>query len=178
MLTLSKPPPRASLRTPPVRSDWPTRSARLLAEVDRLLQAGRARGAVDEIGLSYLSCPRTANALAVCHLRLGNTVRALRLLRHIAADDTGRLRPDVPTVFKTNLATTLLVAGDVTGCLAALDQIGDENHPAVRRLRAAVARWTASLSAWERFVRRFGIRPARVPEIDEPVGELSAVGPP
>jgi len=174
MLTLSKPPPRESRRTPPVRPDSPVRNAALLTKVGDLLRDGRANEAVDAIGLSYLPCPRTVNALAVCHLRLGNTVRALRLLRHIATDDTGRLRPDVPLVFKTNLATSLLVAGEEVGFLRTLDEIGDENHPAVRRLRAAAARRTEPRSAWERFLRRFGIRPDPVSALDGPVGDLSA----
>ena len=174
MLTLSKPPPRESRRPPPVRSDSPVRNAALLAKVDFLLRAGRAREAVDAVGLAYLLCPWMANALAVCHLRTGNTVRALRLLRHIATDDTGRHRPDVPTVFKTNLAAALFIAGDEDGFLRTLDEIGDESHPAVRRLRAAVARWTASPPAWERLLRGFGIRPDRVSVLDGPVGELTA----
>jgi hypothetical protein len=127
---------------------------------------------VDATGLSYLPCPWTANALAVCYLRLGNTVRALRLLRHIAADDAGRLRPDVPMVFKTNLATARLAAGDATGCVGILDEIGDDDHPAVRRLRTAVAEWAASLTAWDRCLRRFGVRPTRSPVLAVPVGEL------
>lgn len=174
MLKLSKPPPRAPRTAPPARPDWPAPDAALLAEVDRLLWAGRAREAVEAVGLSYLSSPLTANALAVCYLRLGNTARALRLLRHIATDDAGRLRPDVPTVFKTNLATALVAAGDVAGCLGVLDEIGDEGRPAVRRLRAAAAEWAASPAVWKRCLRRLGVRPARGPAIWEPVGELWA----
>lgn len=162
MLTLSKPPPRAGRSAP---------DAELLAEVGRLLHADRPGEAVEAIGLSYLPCPRIANALAVCHLRLGNTVRALRLLRHIATDGAA-LRPDVPTVFKTNLATALLVARDVTGCLRALDEIGHEECLSVRRLRDAAAR-AVPRTAWERSLRRLGVWSPRRPMIEGPVGELS-----
>lgn len=162
MLTLSKPPPGP---------DRIARESDLLAEVSRLLRAGRADEAVEVIGLSYLPSPRVANALAVCHLRLGNTARALRLLRHIATDGAA-FRPDVPVVFKTNLAAALLVAGDVTGCLRTLDEIVDEDTPAVRRLRAAAAR-AVPRTAWGRWLRRHGIGPSRPPEFDGPVGELS-----
>jgi hypothetical protein len=161
MLTLSKPPPRPE-RAP---------EAELLAEVDRLLRAGRADEAVKKIGLSYLPCPRVANALAVCHLRLGNSARALHLLRHIATDGAA-LRPDVPTVFKTNLATALLIAGDVDGCLRTLDEIGHKDCPSVRRLRAAAAR-AVPRTAWGQCLRRLGLRSARRPGLDGPVGELS-----
>lgn len=162
MLTLSKPPPT---------SDRAARESVLLAEVARMLQAGRPGEAVEAIGLSYLPSPRIANALAVCHLRLGNTVRALRLLRFIATDGT-TLRPAVPTVFKTNLATALLVAGDVTECLRTLDEIGDEDCPSVRRLRSAVATWAVPRTAWERGLQWLGIGPSRPPVIDAPLGEL------
>ncbi len=174
MLTLSKPPPREAGRTPQARPGWPARSAGLLTEVDRLLRAGRTRAAVDVIGDSYLSCPWTANALAVCHLRLGNTARALRLLRHIATDDAGRLRQNVPSVFRTNLAAALMAAGDVTGGLGILDEIGNEDSATVHRLRAAASEWAASLTPWERCLRWLGVRPERAPAIDAPVGELGA----
>lgn len=174
MLTLSKPPPeKGRTLAPQGHPDWPVRATDLLAEVDRLLRAGREREAVCAIGLSYLPCPWTANALAVCHLRLGDIARAEHILRHIALDGTGRTRPDVPTVFKTNLATALLISGDTAGCLRTLDEIGDDDDPAVRRLRAAAARWAPPLTAWARFARRLGIRPARPPVPDGPVGELS-----
>jgi hypothetical protein len=126
---------------------------------------------VDAIGLSYLPCPWTANALAVCHLRLGNVARAERLLRHIALDETGRLRHDVPTVFKTNLATALLVGGNAAGCLRVLDEIEDDD-PTVRRLREAAAGPAISLTAWERFARRLGVRPSRRPVLEAPLGEV------
>lgn len=162
MLTRSKPPPR---------SDRTASETEFLVEVDRLLRDGRAEEAVKAIGLSYLPRPRLANALAVCHLRLGNTARALNLLRHIATDDAA-LHPDVPTVFKTNLATALLVAGDVDGCLRTLDEIGDEDRPSVRRLRAAADR-AVPRTAWGRCLRWLGLWPIRPPAIDGPVGELS-----
>lgn len=161
MLTLSKPPPRSH------RNE---RVSDLLAVVGRLLLAGRAGEAVEAIGLSYLPCPQTANALAVCHLRLGNTARALRLLRHIATDGAA-LRPDVPTMFKTNLATALLVAGDTAGCLRTLDEIGEEDHPTVLRLRAAVA--VAPRPVWGRCLRWVGIAPSRPLVLDGPIGELT-----
>ena len=167
MLTLSKPPPSQH------RPDWPPRAANRLADVDRYLRAGRAREAVDAIGLSYLQCPWTANALAVCHLRLGNVARAERLLRHIALDgDSGSLRPDAPTVFKVNLATVLLASGNAAECLRVLDAIGDDRDPSVRRAREAAVAWTGSLTAWERFARRLGVPSSRRPMLEVPLGEL------
>jgi hypothetical protein len=176
MLSLSKPPPGESLSPAvTVGSGWPPRSAELLANVDRLLRAGRPREAVDAIGDSYLPCPWTANALAVCHLRLGNSARAVRLLRYIAADHTSHeLRADVPLVFKTNLATALLADGNVEGFLSTLDEIGEEDHPSVRRLRGVAAGWKDSLSAWQTFWWNTAGLVPRAPALGFPPGELRA----
>lgn len=176
MLTLSKPPP-VELRTPAftVGPDWPPRSTDLLAKVDRLLRDGRPREAADVIGDAYLSCPWTANALAVCHLRLGNTARAVRLLRYIATDHaSSELRADVPMVFKTNLATALLADGDAGGFLSTLDRLGGDDHPSGQRLRATAARWKESLTAWQKFWWNVGGFTPRPPRLDSPLGELWA----
>jgi hypothetical protein len=130
---------------------------------------------VDAIGDAYLTCPWTANALAVAHLRLGNTVRAVRLLRYIATGPTSSvLRDDAPLVFKTNFATAFLADGDVEAFLSTLDQLGGEDHPSVRRLRAVVDRWEGSLSAWQKFWWDFGGFALRPPRLDFPPGELRA----
>lgn len=176
MLTWSKPPPQDVRSAMHVTGpDWRPRSAGLLEEVDRFLRLGRPQEAVDAIGDRYLTCPWTANALAVAHLRLGNTARAVRLLRHIATDHTSsELRADVPMVFKTNLATALLAGGDVEAFLSTLDKLGGEDHPSVRRLRAVVDRWEGSLSAWQKFWWDFGGVALRPPRLDFPPGELPA----
>jgi hypothetical protein len=174
MLTLSGTPPvktRSDVRLND--SGWPLRSVELLTEVDRLLRVGRPREAVDVIGDSYLTDPWTANALAVCHLRLGDSIRALYLLRYIATDHTSReLRDDVPTVFKTNLATALLANGNIEEFLRVLDKLKREEHPSVRRLEAVVARWEHSLSTWNKFLwNTVGLVP-RPPSLDFPLGDL------
>ncbi|WP_149112112.1 hypothetical protein [Limnoglobus roseus] len=128
---------------------------------------------MDAIGDAYLRCPWTANALAVCHLRLGNTARAVRLLRYIATEHASfELRADVPMVFKTNLATALLVGGNADEFLNTLDKLGGEDHPSARQLRATAARWKKSLSAWQRFWWNIGGVAPRRPRLDGPLGDL------
>lgn len=176
MLTLSKPPP-VEIRPPVAMTETARRSGsvEVLAEVDRLLQAGRPQEAVDAIGDAYLACPWTANALAVCHLRLGNTARAVRHLRYIATDHaSARLRDDVPVVFRTNLATALLADGDVEGFLGTLDQLAGVDHPYVQRLRAAAVRWEQSLTVCEKLFWNVCRVVLRRPRLDPPIGELSA----
>ncbi len=152
---------------------WPRWSVVLLTEVERLLREGLPQKAIDIIGNEYLSCPWTANALAVCHLRLGNTAQAISHLRYIATDHaSAALRTDVPVIFKTNLAAALLASGDVEGFLNAIEQLSGDDHPSVQQLRAAATRWETSLSHLERVLWNIGKVAFRQPRLDAPLGEL------
>jgi hypothetical protein len=174
MLTLSKPPPWRSFSPPTSdNSDWPMQSADLLTKVEHLLEGGRPQDAVSVIGDKYLSCPWTANALAVCHLRLGNNARAIHLLRYITFDQTGfEFRSDVPMVFKTNFAIALLADGNFEGFLSTLDKLAEIDHPSVQRLLATVARWKDSLTGWQTFWWNVAGLVPRLPSLDFPLGEL------
>lgn len=163
-----------SQRYRPPSLGWEDGEAALLANVDRLIAANQAAEAVKLIGFSYLSDPRIANALAVCHLRLGNTVRALRLIRNLSTYGTS-LRSDVPIVFRTNLAAAYLAAGDATECIRTLDEIGEEENPTVRRLRAAAER-ALPRTTWERFLWWLGFFPGKIQGNDGQYGELWEAG--
>ncbi len=92
------------------------------------------------------------------------------------------MRPDLPTVYKANYATALLMAGHPSGCLEILGEINNGAHPSVERLREAIRRWEAGLSFWQRLNWRIGkIEPTGRPvqlafapgEFDEPEATAS-----
>src|SRR5262249_41369130 len=128
----------------------PAEIVTLLGKVDEFLRAGQAAKALDVIARARSKSPWATNALGVCQLRLGNAGVAVDVFRGLVLAGSVFLRADVPAVFKTNFATALLAADNLAGCLRVLEEMRDEENPAVRRLREAVRRWKGSLTFWEK----------------------------
>src|SRR5262249_53079021 len=121
---------------------WPPEVVDLLSRVDKLLREGQPERALEIISRSKINSPWVMNAAAVCQLRLGNAKVAVDALRGLVLASGGLiLRKDIPAAFKTNYATALLAMDNPGGCLDVLAELGDEDHPGVHRLRAAVQRW-------------------------------------
>jgi hypothetical protein len=145
----------------------------LLGKVERLLEEGQPEKALDAISRAKLKSPWVTNATAVCVLRLGEVKRAADLFRGLTAGPGGvTLRHDAPAVFKTNFATALLAANEVSGCLGVLYEIGDEENPAVEQLRGAIARWKKSLSLWQKLRWYTGDHPDHPVAFDFPLGRI------
>ena len=60
------------------------------------------------------------------------------------------IRPELPTIYKLNFATALLLAGNPSGCAEILRETTDESHPGVQRLRACIGRWKRGLTFYQR----------------------------
>jgi hypothetical protein len=165
--TPSPPAPRA------VADGRPPEVADLLNDVAGRLHEGKPAQALDLITRSRSGSPWAANAAGVCHLRLGDTDRAVQVFRQLTIGGGGLvLRPDAPTVFKANLAAALLAAGNVGGCLDVLAEARDPDHPAVKAVRRAVARWKAGLSFWQRRQWYLGGEPDSPLPADVRLGDL------
>ena len=110
----------------------------VLNQVERLLRAGQPKQALDLLARSKDHSPWSTNATGVCLLRLGQADRAVELFRNLVLSGGLFLRPDVPTAWKVNFATALLMADNLAGCVRLLAEIQEEDHPGVQRLRAAL----------------------------------------
>jgi hypothetical protein len=118
---------------------------------------------------------RLRNLRAVCLLRLGRYDSAIRVLRDLVLKPGCTwMRPDVPMAYKVNFATALLLGGHPGGCAEMLAELRQPTHPSVLRLQAAIDRWVASLSFWQKLNWRiYGDGPANRPvTIDFLPGEL------
>jgi hypothetical protein len=147
-------------------------SGAVLNQVETLLRAGQPRQALDLLARGKDHSPWSANATGVCLLRLGRADRAVELYRTLVLSEGLFLRPDVPTAWKVNFATALLMADNLPGCVRVLAEMQEEHHPGVQRLRAALDRWHKGLAAWEKVRWFLGGQPARPVELDFPPGEL------
>jgi len=135
--------------------------AKILLRVQEQLDVSKPHKAFDILKAKECSnIPQCKNARGVCWMRMGELDDALRVFRDLCLASGGlMMREDVPTTFKTNLATTLALRGNVVGCLATLAETKDEGAPTVVKLRAAIDDWKRSLSAWQRFMFRLGVEP-------------------
>jgi hypothetical protein len=122
----------------------------VLDQVRKLLEAGNAEEARKLILRQKSVDLLLNNALGVCLLRLGQVQPALKIFRSLTYSGGGIvMRTDAPLLLKTNLATAMLLSGEVAGCQEILCEIHDDHHPAVQKLRAAVRQWKKSLSLWQ-----------------------------
>jgi len=165
--------PRAGTNGPAdVAVARPPEAAELLRKAEKLLGEGRPEAALELTGRPGVSSPWLANAAAVCQLRLGKARAAVDVLRELVLKGGLFLREDAPTVFKVNFAAALIADDNLTGGLRVLDELRQEEHPAVREIRDAVRRWEAGMTFWQRLRWRAGGRPPRPLVLDFPPGRL------
>jgi len=158
----------AAQGSPPVSPEV----AALLDKIAMHLQKDQPTTALELIRKSKLRSPWIDNATAVCQMRQGNAEIAVQVLRKLVLSQGILLRQDVPPVFKINFATALCMADNVSGCLNALAEIDAEDHPAVERLRRAIAKWKRGLTLWQRIRWRAGSAVGGPVRLDFPPGEL------
>ena len=151
---------RASTETTTNESlDPPPDVHRVLTEIQRLLNEDSIKRALELIDASPIRSPWLTNAAAVCLLRLGEPERALSMLRTLVVNGI-YIRTDAPTVFKTNFATALLLSENLDGCRSALAEIKEADHPAVKKINAAIAQWKSQLRPWQRLNLLLGGQPS------------------
>jgi len=147
--------------------------AQLLRKVDDCLKEEHPKNGLNLVSRSKLDSPWVTNARGVCLLRLGEKEQATELFRSLVLPFGGlTLREDAPTVFKLNYATALLACNNVEACRDVLGEIDDPENPVVQRLLAAIQRWKASLSLWEKLRWYTGDQPDRPVTFDFPLGAL------
>lgn len=145
----------------------------VLAHVDRHLEAGNPKKALEALNRAKVRSPWIANATAVCQIRAENAGAAVEILRGLVVKGSIYLRDDIPPVFKVNFAAALLASGNFDGFLGTLGEIGDDEHPSARRYRESLRRWKEGQTLWERAKLALGGRPARPFEPGFPLGDLT-----
>ncbi len=122
----------------------------VLDQVRKLLEAGHAEEARKLIQRQKSIDVLLNNALGVCLLRLGQIQPALKVFRSLTYAGGGIvMRSDAPLLLKTNLATAMLLTGEIAGCQEILCEIHDDDDPTVMKLRGAIRQWKKSLTLWQ-----------------------------
>jgi hypothetical protein len=144
-----------------------------LRKAKSLVDAGKLQESLDAIKRSRFQGRALRNVKGVCLLRLGDSQSAVELFRQLTmTPGTVTLRTDCRMIYKTNFATALFMANNVSGCISVLDEINIENNPTVQRLRAAIKNWEKGLSFFQRMQWRLGIEPSKPVELNFPPGEF------
>jgi len=151
----------------------PAHVEEVLKKVAPLIESGEYTKALELIGRSKGESPWITNALGVCRLRMGTPATAVEAFRGLVLASGGLiLRSDVPTVFKTNYATALLLAGNLEGATDVLRELGEEGGVRVRKLERAIANWKLGLSVWQKLNWFMGATPAKPVELGFLPGDL------
>jgi hypothetical protein len=125
----------------------------VLAKARSTLDQGDWPEALELLRRQKNRTPDLQNAYGVCLMRAGETEHAVEVFRGLTLHRDGlSILADAPVVYKTNFATALLLAGNPAGCMATLNEIGDEGNPSVMRLRRAIADWKRSMSPFRRLL--------------------------
>ncbi len=169
---VSKNPLRGSSSLAGTAEKHPSELSELHEQIEKLLQAGQPKKALDVLARAKVHSPWSTNAVAVCLLRLGQAEQAVELFRNLVLSGSLFLRSDVPTAWKVNFAIALLMTDNLPGCIQVLRDIHEEGHPSVQRLRNTIRQWEKELSLWEKIQWHLGGQPARRVRLDCPLGEL------
>lgn len=151
----------------------PETNDELLLRVDALLEEGKVEEAIRMLRGRGLDAPALRNAMGVCLMRAGKPQAAVEVYRDLLVIPGGvSLKLDAPLLHKVNYATALLLAGNVSGCRTILDDLRNDGHPSVARLRAAIAAWRRTLGVFERLRCALLGEAPRPVTLDFPPGEV------
>lgn len=140
-------------------TEWPADVESVLKNVDRMLQEGSPDKALDLLQRSKSNSPWLANAIAVCHMRLGKTRLAIDIYRRIALAGGLTLKEDIPIIFKINFATALLINNNLSGYTATIAQSKAEDHPETIKLETEIQAWKSKMTVWQRIKLSLGLEP-------------------
>jgi hypothetical protein len=154
----------------------PEKVSDVLSQIRKSLDMGKPKEAMEFLRKYGTGSLELSDAYGVALMRMGEASKAVEVYRGICLfPGSVCFKVDLPTGVITNFATALLLDKNVTGCLALLDELHQEQDPSVRRLRAAIDRWRHSLSWWNRIACAwFGADLDLPVTLDYPPGELLA----
>jgi hypothetical protein len=145
-----------------------------LAKIRKYLDENKPAEAIEFISRFGAANAALKNLYGVCLMRTGQLDKALEVYRGICIGHGVSLKSDAPIAHMVNYATVLLQHRNVAGCQDVLRHIEQSNHPGTARIQAALDRWRASLSSWERLKLRLSdYRPEKPIELESPLGVVS-----
>lgn len=145
----------------------------IVTRVAELADSGNLADALAILNKISGSHPAITNARAVCCMRCGNYGQTLRILRSLVLQPGCMwMKKDLPTVYKTNFSTALLLSQRPVGACNTLAEIGDSGHPSVDRLWRALRTWESHLPWMQWLNWKLSIDPSLPVTIDFAPGDF------
>jgi hypothetical protein len=113
------------------------------------------------------------NARAVCLMRMNLPEKAVKILTPIVyPGNCVAVDSHVPDKIKLNLATAMLLAGNIGGAMILVEE-NSQDCPSREKLKAIIKKWKQSQSLWTRLTLFLGALPYDKPvSVEGPLGEL------
>jgi hypothetical protein len=112
------------------------------------------------------------NAMAVCQMRMGKPEKACAILIDLVYQKNSVvLRADATDATKLNLATAMLMTGNIEGALGVFNSVKNET-PMKKNVEYAIQIWKKKQSLCSRIGMLFGMYPSTKAELDFPPGQI------
>ncbi len=148
-------------------------AAAVLTEVQRLLDEGKPHDALSVLNRCSVDTNATRNARAVCLMRMKAPEVAVDILRVLVeTPNKVSFLGSIPATARLNLATALLMTGDVSAASSLLVETHQDEEPVVARLREVIAREERTPTLWQRVKWCLGWNTRRPTRIEFPPGQL------
>lgn len=112
------------------------------------------------------------NALGVCLMRLGETEKAVTILREVVFQNHLCIPRDTPPLFQANYATALLMKRYNQMAIEIIKTLSPSDHPYIAQLHDAVAQWRNTLPLHRRFLSKLGLYPNTRIVLNFPPGQI------
>lgn len=134
---------------------------------------GQFEQAIRHLTASHLHTDSIRNARGVCLMRMGKFDDAVQLYRSLVLmPGCTWMMPDMPVIYRTNFATSLLITGRRAGCLSCLREMTERDHPSVVRLQTAISEWEQCLTWWPWMFWKIGLEPKLPVSLSFPPGDF------
>jgi len=143
-----------------------------LENIRKLIDENNVEKAMEMLSYAADKSMWFQNARAVCLMRLNLPEKAVKILTPIVYPGSCvAVDPQVPDKIKLNLATAMLLAGNIGGAMILVEE-NSHDCPLRDKLKLIIKKWRQSQSLWTRLTLFFGALPYdKAVSVEGPLGE-------
>lgn len=116
--------------------------------------------------------PELRNALGVCLMRLGETEKAVNILRELVFQKYLSIPRGTPPLYQANYATALLMKRYNQMAIEIIETLSPSDHPYIAQLHDTIAQWRNNLPLHRKFLSKLGLYPNARIVLNFPPGQL------
>ncbi len=147
-------------------------SQNTITYIQKLLASNEIEKALHYIDRKGSPTPELRNALGVCLMRLGESEKAVNILRELVFQKYLSIPRETPPLFQANYATALLMKCYNQMAIEIIETLSPSDHPYIALLHDAVAQWRNTLPLHRRFLSKLGLHPNTRIVLNFPPGQI------